>query len=136
VFPPVSHEGKLLVDGAVAAFSPIAVATRLGARRLIVLPCGFACANTRVATSALGRAMHAITLLGARQLRQDFEHYHQTVAIHIVPPLCPLQQSSFDYSRGRELIERGRTSTRAWIAGGGLQNNEFPHQLTEHSHAA
>ena len=37
VFPPVSHKGRQLVDGAVSASTPIAVAARLGARRVIVM---------------------------------------------------------------------------------------------------
>lgn len=136
VFPPVRVAGESLVDGAVAARTPIAIAQRLGARRLIVLPCGFACAGAGVSRNALGRAMHAITLLGARQLRHDFEHYSQQVPIHVVPPLCPLSQSSYDYSRGAGLIASARVSTRAWIDAGGLDSREFPGALDEHHHAA
>ena len=135
VFPAVQLRGQSLVDGAVAARSPIAIAQQLGATRLIVLPCGFACAGADVSKHALGRAMHAITLLGARQLKQDFERYSPTLAIHVVPPLCPLSQSAYDYSRGGELIDRGRASTRAWLDSGGLERQEFPDGLTVHSHA-
>jgi len=134
VFPPVSIDSRWLVDGAVAANTPIATAIRLGATRLIVLPAGFACAAKRVSGHALARAMHAITLLGARQLRQDFDRYAASVAIHIVPPLCPVGHSSYDYSHGAELIERGRASTRDWLDGGGLTRREFPGPLTAHSH--
>ena len=114
----------------------LASASALGAQRIIVLPCGFACANVAVARTALGRAMHAITLLGARQLRQDHEHYSALADIHVVPPLCPLSQSAYDYSRGAELIEAGRQSTRSWIEAGGLHSRGFPGQLVEHQHAA
>ena len=48
------------------AIRPAAIA--LGARRLIVLPTGFACAPERVPSGALATALHAITLLTARQL--------------------------------------------------------------------
>jgi NTE family protein len=134
VFPPVSVDKRWLVDGAVAANTPIATAIRLGATRLIVLPAGFACAAKRVSGRALGRAMHAITLLGARQLLQDFERYSMSVAIHIVPPLCPVEHSSYDYGHGAELIERGRASTREWLDSGGLSRRDFPGPLTVHSH--
>jgi NTE family protein len=136
VFPPVVIDGRTLVDGAVAAASPIATALRLGANRLVVLPCGFACATKTVSGHALGRAMHAITLLGARQLRQDYERYAQRAMIRIVPPLCPLDWSSYDYSGGAQLIERARASTRAWIASSGLLQSAFPVPLTIHSHDA
>jgi NTE family protein len=134
VFPPVRVDDRLLVDGAVAANTPIATAIRLGATRLIVLPAGFACAAKQVSGRALGRAMHAITLLGARQLRQDFERYAPSVAIHIVPPLCPVVHSSYDYAHGAELIERGRAATREWLDGGGLRRRDFPGPLVVHAH--
>ncbi|HXY75276.1 MAG TPA: patatin-like phospholipase family protein [Steroidobacteraceae bacterium] len=134
VFPPVKVEGRTLVDGVVAAGTPIATAGRLGASRLIVLPCGFACADKTVSGRALGRAMHAIALIGARQLKQDYERYAGSLAIHVVPPLCPLEQSSYDYSKGATLIARARESTRRWLEEGGLSRREFPGELIEHTH--
>jgi NTE family protein len=134
VFPPVTYRGRQLIDGAVAAGTPISVAASLGVARAIVLPCGFACAMNTVPRHALGRAMHAVTLMGARQLRRDFEHFSKSMAMRLAPPLCPLKQSPYDYSNGAELIARGRASTRAWLEGGGLDSDAFPHQLTIHSH--
>lgn len=134
VFPPVRYQGRDLVDGAVASCTPISVAAALGATRIFVLPCGFACAQNRVPRHALGRAMHAITLLGARQLRHDFEHYSRSLIMRIAPPLCPLTQSSYNYSNGAELIAQARASTRSWIDAGGMDCGDFPNQLTMHSH--
>jgi len=136
VFPPVSIAGRTLIDGAVAAGTPIATAIKLGATRLIVLPSGFPCALQAVSRRALGRAMHAITLLGAGQLRVAYERYSAAAAIHIVPPLCPLEQSSYDYSSGARLIARARESTRRWLAGGGLEARVFPNPLNLHHHDA
>lgn len=135
VFAPVTLRGRRLVDGGVAAGTPIATAARLGATRLIVLPCGFTCVQKAVPRHALGRAMHAIALLGARQLRRDFEHYAGQLALRLVPPLCPLETSSYDYSRGDALIAAARQSTRRWLDAGGLQNEGFPHELQIHSHS-
>jgi NTE family protein len=129
VFPPVAREGRYLVDGAVASCTPISVAAALGATRIIVLPCGFACALNNVSKHAIGRAMHAITLLGSRQLRRDFEHYSKSVVMRIAPPICPLSQSAYDYSKGAQLIERARDVTRTWITAGGLDCGDFPIQL-------
>jgi len=78
--------------------------------------------------------MHAITLLGARQLRQDFAHYSDRAELRLVPPLCPLAQSSYDYSRGAALIRAARESTRRWLDGYGLERSEFPHELAVHVH--
>jgi NTE family protein len=82
----------------------------------------------------IGRAIHAITLLGARQLRQDFAHYKDRARLHLVPPLCPLAQSSYDYSQGAALIAAARESTRRWLDEGGLDRSEFPHELVAHGH--
>jgi NTE family protein len=134
VFPAVSIDGRLLVDGVVATGTPISTAVRLGATRLIVLPCGFTCVESAIPRHPIGRAMHAITLLGARQLRQDFARYRENARLHLVPPLCPLAQSSYDYSHGASLIAAARESTRRWLDGGGLDRSEFPSQLEMHVH--
>ena len=135
VFEPVTIAGRRLVDGVVATGTPIATAARLGATRLIVLPCGFTCVEKAVPRHALGRAMHAISLLGARQLRQDFDHYADRVTLRLVPPLCPLDHSAYDYSHGAALVDAARASTRNWLSAGGLEREGFPGELEVHSHS-
>jgi NTE family protein len=78
--------------------------------------------------------MHAITLLGSRQLRQDYDRYANDAQIHVVPPLCPLSQSAYDYSNGAELIRRAQKSTGAWVSAGGLHQSGFPGALLAHQH--
>jgi NTE family protein len=134
VFPAVPLGGRMLVDGVVATGTPIATAVRLGATRLFVLPCGFTCVEKAVPRHPIGRAMHAIALLGARQLRQDFAYHKERARLHLVPPLCPLAQSSYDYSQGAALIAAARESTRRWLDEGGLDRSEFPHELVPHGH--
>ena len=136
VFPPVLVGGRALVDGVVATGTPIATAIRLGATRLIVVPCGFTCVQNAIPRHPIGRAMHAITLLGARQLRQDFENYAARAQLCLVPPLCPLAQSSYDYSRGAWLIAEARAATRRWVDDKGLDRFDFPGQLVVHQHGA
>lgn len=125
VFPPVTINQQILVDGAVAVGSPIEAACRLGATRLIVLPCGFTCVQQAIPTHPIGRAMHAITLIGARQLRQDFAHHSKTAQIYVVPPLCPMSCSAYDYSHGAELIATARDATRQWLHTGGFGAYRF-----------
>lgn len=134
VFPPVRVDGRLLVDGGVANNTPISTAIRLGATRIIVLPTGFACAIKQVPTAAIGRAMHALSLLVARQLVQDAERFASSVELRIVPSLCPLDCSPYDYSAARQLIQRAAETTRAWLEGGGLERAGAPMELQPHSH--
>lgn len=134
IFPPVVLDGRTLVDGVVAAGTPISTAVALGSTHLTIIPCGFTCVQSAVPRHAMGLAMHAITLLGARQLRADFSQYADRAQLCVVPPLCPLAYSSYDYSHGDALVAAARLSTRRWIDDGGLDKREFPDQLASHNH--
>lgn len=134
VFPPVRIGGRLLVDGGVANNTPISTALRMGAQRIIVLPTGFACALKQVPSGAIGRAMHALSLLVARQLVRDAEHYAGSAELRIVPTLCPLDRSPYDYAACGELIDRAAASTHAWLESGGLERPGVPGKLHEHTH--
>jgi len=135
VFPTVTIGGRELVDGGVSNNTPISTAVRLGAERIIVLPTGFACALTRPPSGAISRALHSLNLLVARQLIHDIERYAQAVQLHVVPTLCPLETSSYDYSGCAALIERASDSTHKWIEKGGLQRtSSSAGALAEHAH--
>ena len=135
VFPPVRIGGRDLIDGGVANNTPISSAIRLGATRVIVLPTGFACALKNVPGSAVGKALHALSLLVMRQLVHDIERFSARVALHVAPPLCPVDSSPYDYAACGGLIDRAARSTREWIDGGGLERSEgVPHPLREHGH--
>jgi len=135
VFPPVRIDGRELIDGGVANNTPISTAISLGATRIVVLPTGFACALKTLPKSAIGRALHALSLLITRQLVGDIERFCTQVALHVAPPLCPVDSSPYDYSACAALIDRALTTTREWIDGGGLdQPRGVPHQKTDHTH--
>jgi NTE family protein len=136
VFPPVRIGGLDLVDGGVANNTPISVAIALGATRVIVLPAGFACALHKPPGNAIAQAMHALTLVIARQLVHDLESYSSRAEIFVVPPLCPLDVSPYDYTQCDRLIERAAGNTRAWLNNGGLERAFVPRELREHTHAA
>lgn len=136
VFPPVQIGGRDLIDGGVANNTPISSAMKLGAQRIVVLPTGFACALKGIPKSAIGRALHALSLLVTRQLVVDIERYSGDVALHVVPPLCPVDSSPYDYSACATLIDRAVATTRTWIAGGGLDKPcGVPHEMVDHQHA-
>jgi NTE family protein len=134
VFPPVRIDGVDLIDGGVANNTPISVAVARGATRIIVLPAGFACALHAPPRSAIAQAMHALTLVIARQLVRDLEFYSTRVQIYVVPPLCPLDVSPYDYTQCAQLIERAAQKTRAWLSDGGLERALIPGELREHAH--
>ncbi len=134
VFQPVCNAGRHLVDGGVTSNTPIVTAVELGANRVIVLPTGIACALTTPPRGMIAVALQALTFLIARQLVSDVERLRDRTEIVVVPPLCPLDVSSYDFSRGGELIDRAAESTAQWLEGGGLRSPTFPGPLLPHHH--
>jgi NTE family protein len=133
-FAPVLIDGQYLVDGAITSNTPIKVAVACGARRLIVLPTGYACALERPPQGVVATALHALTLLIARQLLAELHELDAGIEYRIVPPLCPLNRSPYDFSHTGELIERAARSTEEWLAGGGMDRRDIPHTMNTHAH--
>jgi NTE family protein len=136
IFPPVEIGGRHLIDGGIANNTPISTAVAFGAKSIVVLPTGFACALDAPPSSALGMALHAISLLISRQLRVDIERFATAAAIHVAPPLCPITSGPHDFRHVGEWIERAARSTEQWIARGGLERREVPAELGFHLHEA
>src|SRR5262252_211034 len=134
VFPPVDIDGEALMDGAIAANTPLSLAAELGASRIIVLPTGYACALEEPPRRAVGKALHAVTLLIAWQLMHEMDRIPHDIGVHLVPTLCPLAVSPFDFSAATELIERAADTAKKWIDEGGLTRRARPQELSPHSH--
>jgi NTE family protein len=135
VFPPVRFRGLYLADGAISSNTPVKVAVAEGARRLIVLPTGYACARDKPPAGAFANALHALTLLIARQLTSDLQELDgSSVEYYVVPPLCPLGGSPYDFSQTPALIESAAKSTDAWLAEGGLDQPNVHGELSIHKH--
>jgi NTE family protein len=147
VFPPVEIGGRLLMDGAIAANTPIRVAADLGASRIVVLPTGYACSLKEPPKSinmkpcvitgypcglkeppkgALARVFHGVTVVMAWQLARELELLAGKAQVCIVPPLCPFNVPPYNFSSSRYLIEHAATNTRKWLENGGLSRRSIP----------
>jgi NTE family protein len=133
-FAPIHYKNFYLADGAISSNTPIRVAVAKGARRLIILPTGHACANDAPPVGAVANALHALTLLIARQLVNELENLGPHIEYYVIPPLCPLVGSPYDFSRTADHIDRAILSTDAWLAQNGLEKREIPHELRPHDH--
>ena len=133
-FAPVRYKDRYLVDGAIASNTPVRVAIEKGARRLIILPTGYACATEAPPAGAVANALHALTLLIARQLVSELEDIGTGIEYFVVPPLCPLVGSPYDFSRTSDHIERAVASTNVWLEQGGLTRGGIPHEMRLHGH--
>ena len=134
VFPPVRIGHRYLVDGGVANHTPISAAIELGAQRIVVLPTGYSCTLAEPPRNAIGVALHGLNLLIARHLVNAVRHYRQLVEIVVVPPLCPLNVSPYDFNNALKLIDRAQQTTEDWLRHGGEQIDGVPHEMPLHSH--
>lgn len=115
LFDPVEIDGVPYMDGGVGNNTPVSHAISLGVDQIWVLCAGHACALTEPPPTALGMALHAISLLLHKQLVVDVERYESEVELRVLPPLCPLTVSPVDFSHSAELIERGYESSTRWM---------------------
>jgi len=134
-FAPVRVSDLFLADGAISSNTPVKVAVANGAQRLIILPTGYACARRTPPVGAVASALHALTLLIARQLISELETLAPHIDYYVLPPLCPLDGSPYDFSHTGELIARAIASTNEWIDGGGLTLSRTHAQLGLHKHS-
>jgi len=133
-FAPVRYKDFYPADGAISSNTPIRVAVAKGAKRLVILPTGYACATHEPPIGAVANALHALTLLIARQLVSELEGLGPDIEYFVVPPLCPLVGSPYDFSRSADHIESAIRSTDAWLAQDGLEQSGIPDEMRPHSH--
>jgi NTE family protein len=132
VLAPVAWEDRMLMDGGVANNTPISHAVELGAERIYVLPTGHACALEEPPASALGMALHAISLLTHRRLVEDIECHRGDAQLIVLPPPCPLSVTPIDFTQADQLIERALRDAREFLDGGG--EDQPPIQMRVHRH--
>jgi NTE family protein len=64
----------------------------------------------------------------------ELENLGPDIEYYVIPPLCPLVGSPYDFSRTADHIDRAIRSTDAWLAQNGLTKREIPHELRPHDH--
>jgi NTE family protein len=121
VLPPVPWEDHELMDGGVANNTPISHAIELGAREIYVLPTGHACALEDPPGSALGMALHALSLLTHSRLIADIQLHNTQAKLIVLPPPCPHSIAPIDFGHAAELIERSAQDARAFLDTGGSE---------------
>lgn len=134
VFPPVTREGRYLVDGGIADRTGVAAAIELGATDVYVLPAGSPCALAAPPASAIGTALHALTLLIEQRLFREVAALAGAATIKVMPSLCPLTTSAMDFTQGAQLIARSRRRSTYWIANGDIDLPGPERFLAPHGH--
>jgi NTE family protein len=134
IYPPAEAGGRCYMDGGTVNNTPISHAVSLGADIVWVLPTGYACALRAAPASALGMALHGLTVLIHQRLAADYARYRDKVDLRVAPPLCPLNVSPADIGHTASLIERARHSATAWLDSGNYRDAAWP--MSSHSHPA
>lgn len=134
IFPPVTIDGRHLVDGGVAHHTAVGQAVELGASEIYVLPAGYPCALDCPPESALGVAVHALSLLIEQRLIAEVARYGGAATVKVLPPLCPLRISAADFSHGAELVGRGHRASATWLDEGGVDLPQPERFLSLHRH--
>jgi NTE family protein len=136
VLPPVAWEDRGLMDGGVANNTPISHAIQLGAREIYVLPTGHACALEEAPGSALGMALHALSLLAHSRLIADIELHRDRAKLVVMPPPCPLSIQPIDFAHADELIDRSLADSRRFLDGGGAKRPPIRMRMHRHKRRA
>jgi NTE family protein len=136
VLPPVTWEGRELMDGGVANNTPISHAIELGATEVYVLPTGNACALTEPPSGALAMALHALSLLTQRRLIDDIAAHEDRTKLIVLPPPCPLSVQPIDFAHANLLIDRAYADACEFLDGGGAERPPIRMRMHDHGTAA
>lgn len=114
VFPPVRLAGRMLIDGGVAADTPIEQAESLGATTIYVLPTYGTDWAARRPRSAAAIGLNAVgQLLGHVGADKIAAARRATVHLLPVPPTSGI--SPFDFSHSARLIEDAARLAKTWL---------------------
>ena len=83
---------------------------------------------------AVALALHALNLLSMRHLLSDIDRFSHRCELIVIPPLCPLTTTTYDFSQSGELIRRAEATTRLWLKKNGLESRGAPSALLPHDH--
>jgi NTE family protein len=134
VFPPVSWQGRELIDGGVANNAPISHAIELGADRVYVLPTGSACDLSEPPHGALGMLLHSMSLLVMRRLLVEIELLKDRCELVVLPPPCPLRVSPMDFGHAEELVRLGYAGAVRHLAEAERGESESALPMLMHDH--
>jgi NTE family protein len=116
IFPPVSIDGELYIDGGVVNNVPISKAVELGARRIYVLTCGTATGQQRPIRRPLDVLVQAFAHSRRARVRHDVLRYSEEAEIIMMPTFDPGFIGYNDPSQSARLIDRARELSLEFLA--------------------
>jgi NTE family protein len=113
VFPPVDIDGRHLIDGGIAADTPVLQADALGAKVSYVLPSIGPSDPESVPHGAAPVALRALSQLLGRASAGEVAAANHTV--HVLPAPSLGNVNPFDFRNARHLIDEGDRLVRVWL---------------------
>ena len=104
IFPPVEWEGRLLMDGGISNYAPISHAIEGGADTVYVLASGTACGLSEPPSGAIPMLLHSMGFLVTGRFVVEVGHLQEQTNLVVLPPPCPLNVPSHDFSQADALI--------------------------------
>jgi NTE family protein len=114
IFPPVTIEGRMLVDGGVLANLPVCQAIELGATRLYVLP-AMAEGVGSIPSGAIDVMQRSMMIATDALAKRDLDYALERAEVHVLPVPNAAQLSMFDFSETQVLMEGAYLSAAAWL---------------------
>jgi NTE family protein len=115
VFRPVELNGRLLIDGGVAASIPVAQADALGSRTIYVLPTIPEIAPP-LRSNALVMLQRGVAMAARPTWRAALERVASHAAVHVLPvPPMAGRISIFDFKETRRLIHEAYAMAVDWL---------------------
>jgi NTE family protein len=115
IFPPVTFEGRTLVDGGISADAPVLQAEALGATELWVLPTSGAERRSDLPRGALEVLLRAIGIALGHVAQENLSRLDPGTTVHVLPAPAVDDASILDFRHSDELIAEARALTIAYL---------------------
>lgn len=128
LLPPVTWNGRKLIDGGIADNTPISDAIDAGADRIYVLPCGYQCGDVDPPATVAETLLHTTTLLIHKRLIRDVREYTAAAELVVLPPPCPVTVGALDFGHADMLMTQAYDAASAFLdMDGGRRDHPADH---------
>jgi NTE family protein len=115
IFPPVHHQGRVLVDGGTSADVPVLQAEELGATEIWVLPTSGAERDASAPKGAFEVLLRSIGIILGHVTREHLAQLDPATRVHVLPAPTVADTSILDFRHTDELIAQGRVLADAYL---------------------
>lgn len=119
IYPTVTIDGKVLMDGGLADQTTLDYAVSAGADEVYLLAPGHSVHLPTLPSSAIAMALHGYNVLEKVRIDASIRNHQHRVRLHVLPPLSPVEVLPIDFGQTAYLIERATELTQEWLSAEG-----------------